>query len=67
MIYEYTCKVCNVEVSVECSIHDTPDIPMHCGELTTKKFYAPPVKFNATGFYSTGNQSMIQLSYDNIT
>ena len=54
MQYEYTCKVCNGEKIVERSIHSEEDIPMCCGELTTKKFYAAPVKFATGGFYSTG-------------
>jgi len=54
MQYEYTCKVCNGEKVVERSIHADEDIPLCCGELTTKKFYAAPVKFNTNGFYSTG-------------
>lgn len=54
MQYEYACRVCNIDKIVERSIHDGENIPLCCGELTTRKFYAPPVKFNTGGFYSTG-------------
>jgi len=54
MQYEYSCRVCNIDKIVERSIHEDEDIPLCCGELATRKFYAPPVRFDASGFYSTG-------------
>lgn len=55
MQYDYVCRVCNLEKIVERSIHADEDIPMCCGELTTRKFYPAVVKFNTGGFYSTDN------------
>jgi len=52
--YEFTCIVCNEITAVNASIHDDVAAPMHCGEFMNKMWYAAPVKFNASGFYSTG-------------
>ena len=54
MQYEYTCKVCNLQKSVERSIFDDEERPLCCGEIMGRVFTAAPVKFNASGFYSTG-------------
>jgi predicted nucleic acid-binding Zn ribbon protein len=54
MQYEYSCRVCNIDKIVERSMRDDEEIPLCCGELTTRKFFAAPVKFNTGGFYSTG-------------
>jgi predicted nucleic acid-binding Zn ribbon protein len=53
MQYEYSCRVCNGVKIIERSIHAEEDIPLCCGELSSKVFYAAPVKFNTGGFYST--------------
>jgi putative FmdB family regulatory protein len=56
--YEYKCRVCSVTQTVERSIHAESQSPLCCSELMNRVFEAPPVKFNATGFYSTDNAKM---------
>ena len=53
-VYEYTCIVCNEIKSVERSIYDQEIIPDHCSQLMNRVYSPVPVKFNTTGFYSTG-------------
>ena len=53
--YEYQCMLCNEVSSVHRSMADDEIIPLHCGSLMNRRFYAAPVKFNAGGFYSTSN------------
>jgi len=57
--YEYRCNVCSTSQVVERSIHAESMSPMCCGELASRVFEAPPVKFNSTGFYSTDNAKFI--------
>ena len=52
--YEYICNVCNETVATTRSIHEQEDIPFHCGQFMTRIYTGVPVKFNGTGFYSTG-------------
>lgn len=57
MIYPYRCSICNKEKEVERSIHDDAIAPMcdDCNLAMERIWSAPPIKFNAPGFYSTGN------------
>ena len=55
MMYEYQCPKCGIKVELERSIHAEADAPMcDCKEMMQRVWTAPPVKFNASGFYSTG-------------
>jgi putative FmdB family regulatory protein len=56
--YEYRCGTCNQSQVIERSIHAESVPPLCCGELTHRVFDAPPVQFNATGFYSSDNKPM---------
>ena len=54
---EYTCPDDNKTVIIERSIFDAEpeyDCPQ-CGTTLQRIYTAPPVKFNASGFYSTDN------------
>jgi putative FmdB family regulatory protein len=53
--YEYKCGVCGGQREVERSIHAEADTPTCCSVLMTRVWGIPPVKFNASGFYSTDN------------
>lgn len=52
--YEYQCIKCNVRYEVERSIHAEASAPLCCGEIMNRVFNMPAIKFNASGFYSTG-------------
>ena len=54
--YEYKCDVDNQEVSVQRLMSEAEVIPICeiCKEDMKRVYYAAPVKFNGTGFYSTG-------------
>lgn len=54
--YEYKCNTDNQEVSIERRMADEEVIPVCniCNLEMNRVYYAAPVKFNGTGFYSTG-------------
>lgn len=54
--YEYRCKQDQsmLEMNRPVDERDTPLACPVCGENMTRQISAVPVKFNATGFYSTG-------------
>lgn len=54
--YEYTCGVDLEVVTITRGMTDDEIIPYcdKCNEPMTRLYSAPPVKFNGTGFYSTG-------------
>lgn len=56
MRYDYKCLNCNLQVEIERSIFDESVAPMctDCQGTMTRVFASVPVKYNATGFYSTG-------------
>ena len=57
MTYDYRCPKCGIVNTIERSIHAEADAPMcagNCNVLMERIWTAPPVKYNATGFYSTG-------------
>ena len=57
MKYDYRCPKCGIVVEIERSIYAESDSPMcsgHCMVMMERMWSSPPVKFNATGFYSTG-------------
>lgn len=56
MIYPYKCNKCSITIELERSIHAEADAPMctPCGEPMSRIFSVPGVKFNSSGFYSTG-------------
>lgn len=56
--YEYVCGVCSTSHIVSRSIHEESGAPLCCGELASRKWEAPPVQFNAPGFYSSDNKRM---------
>ena len=52
--YDYECRTCLTKHEYSLPImHETPACEV-CGESMFKIFTAVPVKFNASGFYSTG-------------
>jgi len=53
MIYEYRCNTCNLVSSVERSVYDDENIPLCCGDLTSRVYAPPAVSFKGDGFYST--------------
>ena len=54
--YEYKCELDNQEASVERRMADEEVFPVCniCNQDMKRVYYAAPVKFNGTGFYSTG-------------
>jgi putative FmdB family regulatory protein len=54
--YEYKCDVDNQETSVQRPMSEAEVVPIceTCKEDMKRVYYAAPVKFNGTGFYSTG-------------
>lgn len=54
--YEYLCPDGNFMTSVERSMTEEEVVPLceECNQKMQRVFYAAPVKFNGTGFYSTG-------------
>lgn len=56
MTYDYKCDKCSTTQSVERSMSEQEVLPIctACQNHMTRVWSAVPVKFNATGFYSTG-------------
>lgn len=54
--YEYKCELDNQEASIERRMADEEVFPVCniCNQDMKRVYYAAPVKFNGTGFYSTG-------------
>ena len=52
--YDYKCSKCGVVYTVERSIHAEADAPLCCLTQMERIWTVPPVKFNTTGFDSTG-------------
>ena len=52
-VYEYKCDKCGITVEYERGFDDTTT-PICCGIAMGRVWSAPAVKFNGTGFYSTG-------------
>jgi putative FmdB family regulatory protein len=53
--YEYRCEVCGDSFETERSIHAEADNPICCSAPMIRVFGSIPVRFNASGFYSTDN------------
>jgi len=54
--YEYKCDDCDTSEEHYRSIDDRDNCPtcQYCTRLMRRIIHATPVKFNGTGFYSTG-------------
>lgn len=54
--YEYKCDDCGTSEDHPRSIDDRDNCPtcQYCTRLMRRIIHATPVKFNGTGFYSTG-------------
>lgn len=54
--YEYKCSADNQLVTISRGMTEDEIIPYcdTCNEPMSRVYSAPPVKFNGTGFYSTG-------------
>ena len=54
--YEYKCDVDSEVITITRSMTEDEIIPYcyKCNEPMSRLYSAPPVKFNGTGFYSTG-------------
>lgn len=54
--YDYNCAADSQTVTIIRGMTEDEIIPMcdTCNQPMTRVYSAPPVKFNATGFYSTG-------------
>lgn len=51
--YDYKCDVCGGQQEVERSFGDDTQ-PVCCQTIMSRIWSAPAVKFNGSGFYSTG-------------
>ena len=55
-VYEYECSGCGNVIEIERSINAPEDTYIHgCGFNYVRRWSAPAIQFNATGFYSTDN------------
>lgn len=55
MIYEYECRECKTEKSVEHGMLDTPKFKCKkCKKIMTKKILSTPIHFKGTGWSSPG-------------
>ena len=54
--YEYICKDCNATEEHYRKVDDRDNFPncQHCGNVTARTITPTPIKFNGSGFYSTG-------------
>ena len=54
--YEYKCDTDNQEATIQRPMADPDVAPVCtiCNQDMKRVYYAAPVKFNGTGFYSTG-------------
>jgi putative FmdB family regulatory protein len=54
--YEYKCDTDNEETSIERRMSENEVVPVCsiCNQEMNRVYYAAPVKFNGSGFYSTG-------------
>ena len=54
--YEYKCKADDSTQTIQRGMTDDEIIPLcdSCNSPMDRVYSAPPVKFNGTGFYSTG-------------
>jgi len=54
--YEYKCEIDSSIVTISRGMTDDEIIPYcdSCNEPMVRVYSAPPVKFNGSGFYSTG-------------
>lgn len=53
--YDFSCGVCGGQQEVERSIHAEADNPVCCNQIMNRIFASVPIKFNASGFYSSDN------------
>lgn len=55
--YDYVCSMCNMLLEITRSIHgEIEDVLCpNDSQLMTRRWTAPPVQFNASGFYSSDN------------
>lgn len=51
--YDYKCNECGITREVIREIGDNTE-PLCCDKQMARLWSAPAIKFNATGFYSTG-------------
>ena len=51
--YDYKCDKCGGQQEIDRSFGDSTE-PICCQTVMTRVWSAPAVKFNGTGFYSTG-------------
>jgi predicted nucleic acid-binding Zn ribbon protein len=54
--YEYKCDADNSTITITRGMTEDEIVPYcdTCNEPMSRLYSAPPVKFNTTGFYSTG-------------
>jgi predicted nucleic acid-binding Zn ribbon protein len=54
--YDYKCEADNTTITISRGMTEEEIVPYcdSCNEPMSRLYTAPPVKFNATGFYSTG-------------
>lgn len=52
--YEYECPSDNTRMELSLSYDHEPPVCVVCGDTLRRVYTAPAIKFNGTGFYSTG-------------
>lgn len=52
--YDYRCDICNEMQTIQRSIHDDAISPTCCDTEMKQVYSVFGLKFNGTGFYSTG-------------
>lgn len=63
--YDYKCNECGGTQEVDRSFGDNTE-PICCQTTMTRIWSAPAIKFNGTGFYSTGGQMSTVQSWKEI-
>lgn len=53
--YEYQCSTCKEKEVLSRNVDDRDnEVTCSCGNIKTRIYNAVPIKFNGSGFYSTG-------------
>jgi putative FmdB family regulatory protein len=52
--YEFTCEGCGLGVELDRTMGDSEPPDCMCGDRMRRVYHSVPIKFNSSGFYSTG-------------
>ena len=52
--YEFRCDGCGISVELDRTMGDSEPPDCMCGDRMRRVYHSVPIKFNSSGFYSTG-------------